>query len=250
MSTRPEPQRVDLRQLFLRLQEGLAQRLSVNRELISHPGTKGDATELNWHEMLKHYLPQRYRVSKGFVLDARGFLSDQIDLIIHDTYFSPFLFNQDGTLYIPAESVYAVLEIKQELSREMVLYAAEKAATVRRLQRTSVSFPHVGGTSYPRPPAAIVAGLLCLESSWTPHFGDPLLSALADAPEAGRLDLICAARHGSVDVTYNADGTPSMMPSPDDAGLIFFFIHLLERLRAMGNVPALDLQEYGRSLND
>jgi hypothetical protein len=200
--------------------------------------------------MLKHYLPQRYQVSKGFVVDARGYLSDQIDLIIYDVYFSPFLFNQDGTRYIPAESVYAALEVTQELSRKMVLYAAEKAATVRRLQRRSVSFPHVGGTSYPRPPAQILAGLLSLQSKWTPYFGEPLLGALRDTHEAGRLDLLCTVRHGSVHVTYNADGAPVMETSPDAAGLIFFFLRLLERLRAMGNPPALDLQEYGRSLKE
>lgn len=40
--------------------------------------------------------------------------------MIYDRRYSPFLFNQSGAVFIPAESVYAVFEVKQELSRETV----------------------------------------------------------------------------------------------------------------------------------
>lgn len=108
---------INLHNLFLGLQDQMTSRLLTNREHITHPGTKGDASELCWLEMLKNYLPQRYRAEKAFVLDSEGKLSDQIDIVIFDRQYSPFLFNQDDALYVPAESVYATIEVKQDIDK-------------------------------------------------------------------------------------------------------------------------------------
>ncbi len=151
---------VDLRDLFLHLQGQLAAHLQSNRAVLRHPGAKGSATEERWRQMFEDYLPWRYCVSKGFVIDADGQSSDEIDLIIHDRQYSPFLFNQDGAVYIPAESVYAVFEIKQDL-RSNVGYAAKKVASVRRLLRTQGEITHILGKTRPdRPPFEILGGLL------------------------------------------------------------------------------------------
>ena len=107
---------VNLRQVFLRLQEQMIAGLSTNREVIQHPGTKGAATELHWLKMLNDYLPKRYQADSAVVLDSKGRISDQIDVVIYDRQYSPFLFNQDNALYIPAESVYAAFEVRQSVS--------------------------------------------------------------------------------------------------------------------------------------
>lgn len=217
-----EAEKVDLRGLFLALQGQLQAQLDANRTILRHPGAKGDAAELNWRDMLDRYLPRRYQVSKAFVLDADGALSDQIDIVIHDRHYSPFLLNQDGACYVPAESVYAVFEVKPELSKDTVEYAADKAASVRRLRRTSVGFPHAGGRFEAREHFPVLAGLVCLESAWSPPFGEALDQALQTLPTDGRLDLICAVRRGAVEVAYDGDGVPTIRRSASDAGLIFF----------------------------
>src|SRR3546814_17119907 len=73
------------------------------------------------------------------VVDSRGVFSQQIAVIIHDRQYSPFVFTFKGTDVVPAESVYAVFEAKQELTADYIRYAGEKAAYVRRLHRTSLS---------------------------------------------------------------------------------------------------------------
>ena len=94
--TKPE---VDLLELFTGLQDQMITRLTTNRSIISHPGEKGTATELCWGDLLRDYLPKRYQISKGFVVDSKGQISDQIDLIIYDRQYSPFLFNQDDVFF-------------------------------------------------------------------------------------------------------------------------------------------------------
>ncbi len=238
----------DLRQLFLHLQSQLAAHLQTHRAVLDHPGAKGSATEERWREMLGEYLPNRYCVSKAFVIDADGARSDEIDLVIYDRQFSPFLFKQDGAIFIPAESVYAVFEIKQSLTGRDVAYAIEKAASVRRLRRTSAAITHAGGTFTPRPPFPILAGMLTLESEWNPALGEKLVAKLEAGPREGRLDLLCALQYGSAEVTYSAENRANLDLSAPDTALIFFFLRLLERLQGLGTVPAIDLREYGKAL--
>jgi len=239
---------IDLRELFLSLQKQMTARLQADRDVILHSGTKGDAAELNWLKMMDDYLPRRYQVSKAFVLDSRGSLSEQIDVVVHDRQYSPFLFNQDGARYVPAESVYAVFEVKQEFSKDIIEYAGQKIASVRNLHRTSAPIPHAGGTFTPRPLLPVLGGLLALESSWSPPLGEPLELSLASRPLEGRLDLGCAVRVGAFECGYSEDGQLSMEQSGSDAALIFFFLRLLRRLQLLATVPAMDLGEYEKSL--
>jgi hypothetical protein len=239
----------NLKEKFLLLQSQLAMRLQVNRSAISHAGAKGDAAEVNWRGMLEDYLPARYRVAKAFVLDHEGSESEQIDVVVFDRQYSPFLFNQDGAIYVPAESVYAIFEAKQELSKDHIKYAGEKAASVRRLKRTSQGIVHAGGhINRPKAPFRILAGVVCLESNWRPPMGGSLVNSLSRLPVEGRLDLGCAISHGAFEVLYEKSGTVHLDRSDKNTALIFFFLRLLERLQQCGTVPAINLRKYGKSL--
>ena len=244
--------RVDLRELLMRKQSILAATLQASGAF-AHPVAKGDVPEVSWHAVLdgrgdeSGFLPARYAVTKAFVVDADGQTSEQIDLVIHDAHFCPLLFELGGNRYIPAESVYAVFEIKPELTREYVLYAAGKAASVRRLRRTSVEIVHAGGTHKPREPFSIVAGIVATRSGWSPPFGEALITALQDADESGRLNLGATAQQGAFEVTYHGD-TPELTVSDADAGLMFFLTRLYTRLQQLGTVTAIDLAEYARDL--
>ena len=56
-----------LSQLLSSLHEDIQQRLSVVRKTFGHPGTKGDASENVWIDMLDTYLPKRYQAAKAHV---------------------------------------------------------------------------------------------------------------------------------------------------------------------------------------
>ena len=239
---------VNLRDIFLGLQQQMIARLSTERQVLQHPGAKGTATELHWLEMLNGYLPRRYCADKAFVLDASGHLSDEIDVVIYDRQYSPFLFNQDGAKFVPAESVYASLEVRQIISAQNITYAGEKAASVRKLRRTSAPIPHAGGRYEPRQPPRIIGGFVALDSDWSPPLGDGFWAAIRRLDEDEHLDVGCVLRHGGFDVTYHGDGTPKIELSDAETALIFFFVKLLARLQASGTVAALDYHEYGRVL--
>jgi len=233
-----------LKDLFLSLQAQLTANLLANRLALLHPGAKGEATESNWLAMLESHLPHRYQVNKAFIIDADGQCSDQIDVVIYDRQYTPLLYNRDGQRFIPAESVYAVFEVKQDLSRKHMEYAGVKAASVRRLRRTSTKIPHAGGEYQPRPLFEIIAGILTYDSEWNPAFGEPLLSVLRERPREERIDLGCAVAKGSFDVRYVDDDSLQIRVSEGETTLIHFFLQLLERLQSLGTVSAIDYEVY------
>ena len=112
----------------------------------------GELTQAERSNALQAMRDGRARVCVATDVEARGIDQPKLDLVIHDRHFSPFWFNQDGALYIPAESVYAVFEVKQGLEKETVQDAGKKAASVRNLHRTSAPVPWAGGTTKPREP--------------------------------------------------------------------------------------------------
>lgn len=112
---------IDIKKLFSALDEEMRLKLSSKIDQIYHPTAKGNETELNWIGLLSNYLPARYKVDTGFIVDFEGNISEQIDIIIYDRHFTPFIFRGENTLYIPAEGVYAVFEVKPSLSKKYLI---------------------------------------------------------------------------------------------------------------------------------
>lgn len=236
---------LNLRDAFGLRQDQLLATLGLGQSFGGHPVTIGDSSELNWRGMLESVLPTRYRVSKAFVVDAHGSKSEQIDLLIYDRHFSPVLLDIGDYPFVPAEAVYAVLEVKQVVSKATIEYAANKVTSVRKLHRTSAPVRHAGGVFEPSPPHHIVGGLIATKSIWTKPFGDAVARAMRKSTALAPLDLICALSSGTVEC--REDGTRSI--SAADTALIFMVLRLLHRLQQLASVPAIDYDEYTRSLS-
>lgn len=227
------------------LHDDISRRLATVRETLAHPGTKGDASERVWLELLRNYLPKRYQAEKAHVVDSKGMFSHQIDVVVFDRQYSPFIFNFEDSLFIPAESVYAIFEAKQTIDAKLVKYAGEKAASVRQLYRTSLPIPHAGGTYPPKPLPHLLGGLLAFESEWTPPLGDPLLEALRRAEGNERLDLGCVAAHG----TFECGESASFVLKPQGKPATAFLLELIARLQTSATVPMIDIRAYAEWLD-
>lgn len=234
-----------LSQLLSSLHEDIQQRLATVRKTFGHPGTKGDASENVWISMLDTYLPKRYQAAKAHVVDSLGNFSQQIDVVIFDRQYSPFIFTYENETIIPAESVYAVFEAKQTANAGLVTYAQEKVASVRKLHRTSLPIPHAGGTYPPKPLGPILGGLLTFESEWSPALGASFDRALSTDLGDGRLDIGCVAAHGHFFLDQTADRynfTDGNKPATA------FLFKLIAQLQFSGTVPMIDVEAYGQWL--
>ena len=233
-----------LSELLASLHDDIENRLALARNTFGHPTTKGDASEHVWLEMLRTYLPQRYQAEKAHVVDSHGMFSKQIDVVVFDRQYSPFIFKYEGQTIIPAESVYAAFEAKQAINADQVSYAQKKVASVRRLHRTSLPIPHAGGTYPAKTPARILGGLLTFESEWSPPLGEPLTEALGKGEPDGCLDLGCVAAHG----TFGCDENGCYRIVPQGKPATTFLFELIARLQATATVPMIDIRAYAQWL--
>ena len=241
--------KVNLREIFLGLQKQMIEKLKSSQSNIHHPTTKGNVSEVSWLNMLNEYLPNRYAVKNAFVIDSRGELSEQIDIVLFDRQYSPFLFNQDGAIYVPAESVYAVFEVKPSLNKETIEYAGGKASSVRRLFRTSAAIPYAGGVYPPKQLHEIMAGILTLDCDWNPPFDDTFRNTVNALPYVERIELGCALLKGGFQIKYlDHAGHKVITTGSSEVALIYFFLNLMQRLQEVGTVPAIDIVEYFKSL--
>lgn len=218
---------------------------SSNR--IRHQGDKGEVNEQHFIDFLRRYLPNRYTVDKAMVIDSLGATSDSIDVVVFDRQYTPTLLDSDKHRYVPAESVYAVFECKPTINKTYLTYAAEKAASVRRLHRTSIPIPNASGLPYPpKPPHDIVAGILAIDVEWADGLGASFKENHAALTGEFSLDCGFAAKGASFD-TFNPDR--SLTFGPSNNSLAYFAFRLLSRLQACATVPAVDWSAYASQLS-
>ena len=233
-----------LREAFTAEQAVLALQLELSAKSITHNGVMGEVNEQHFIDVLRKYLPKRYEVAQGIVIDSNGATSDQIDIVIFDHQYTPTLLDQQAHRFIPAEAVYCVLEAKPTLSKEYFEYAADKAESVRRLERTSVPIQHAGGVYPPKKLFPIIAGIVATTVDWADGLaGETFAKNLATLQGNRALDCGLAVSDRAFDTFAGA-----LFVSEAQGSLAAFLFRLLQRLQTLGTVPAVDWNRYGSVL--
>ncbi len=241
-----KPKKVEIKEIFSGLQGQMEAKLTFNKEVLTHPVTKGDASELEWIEMLGTYLPKRYCVSKAQIIDYEGNVSEQIDIVIYDRHYSPFILHQNGATYIPAESVYAVIEVKPKIDTGTIEYASKKALSVRKLKRTSAKIIQADGREFdPKMPPKILAGILAINGKCT----KTMIAKLNSQSEEKLLNFGCSLngmyfRFKDIHPWQAATKPYELECKEDKNSFVIFFMNLLSELQKMGTVPAIELEKY------
>ena len=194
-----------------------------------------------------------------------------MDIVIYDAIYTPFIFKQDDFMYIPAESVYAVFEVKQDVKGH-IEYAAQKVESVRKLKRTSIGMVASGRDTIARPLTKIIGGILTTTSSYIGN--DTVKKQLKELAGLQTLDLGCLCDTGSFYVDYNETVPEGINPtnnvndnrryieqvynsreineikfSDKDVSLFTFFLQLVSYLKSIGTVPAIDINAYLKAIH-
>jgi hypothetical protein len=234
-----------LRDAFATEQQCLVPKLRSSSR-ITHAGDRGEVNELHFIDFLRKYLPNRYTVEKAIVLDSRGKVSNSIDVVVFDRQYTPTLLDNDKHRYVPAEAVYAIFECKPKIDKGYLEYAADKAASVRKLTRTSVPITHAGGTFAAKKHFDIVAGILAIDVQWDDGFGKSFGKVHSRLTGDRRLDCGFAAAGASFDVF---DGPGAYTFGPVNNALAFFAFRLLSKLQSLATVPAVDWMAYAKNIS-
>jgi hypothetical protein len=100
----------------------------------------GNQVEVQARNVFRRRLSARYRITHGHAADYRGFVSPQIDIIVTDSLSAPPLIQaEDGTEYVPYETVFAFGEVKSTFYSSQ--QPIEKAITTIRDIRNGLFRP-------------------------------------------------------------------------------------------------------------
>jgi hypothetical protein len=219
------------------------------RDVTSHPTTRGDQGEADWVGLIRNFLPTRYAVGPIFAVDHHGNMSEQIDVAVYDTHFSPQWFGTAaGVRLVPVESVYAVFEVKPEFSGKYLRAARQKVASARKLERTSQAVVHKGGTFTAEDIQLkpIIGGILTTR----PKLKDPIAKLKETQPTSGGdgfLNIGICLDGFAFDYTPTIEGDSVQIELETREGgdqLIHFAIRLFKQLQTVGSVPAVDMTMY------
>lgn len=231
---------MNIKSLFNTKQAILESKLDI---LLEHPVTKGEHCESAWIDFFRSFLPNKYAVDKGFVFDYKGNISEQIDIIIYDTLYSPLMFGTDaGEKFITAESVYAVFESKPKIDKETLAYANDKINSVIALERTTRGVINAGKYCKPRDLTNIIGGILAIES-----VGLDIIEKHIKV--YSNINVGCAIKRHSFLVDRNENNVNLLHASGKETVLAFFYI-ILDELYKQGTVAGIDIRNYANATLD
>ena len=234
--------KMNIKTMFKTKQAILESKLSV---LLDHPVTKGEHCESAWIDFFRSFLPNKYAIDKGFIFDADGAVSDQIDIVIYDALYAPLIFGTDaGEKFITAESVYAVFESKPNIDQGTLEYTNKKIESVSVLKRSSRSIINAGQKMAPRKLTHIIGGILAIDSVGPDTIRDHLKDNVY-------IDIGCAVKKTSFVCYRDNDKTiKDFQTSTRDDSILAFFYIVLDLLYQLGTVAGIDIRDYADATVD
>lgn len=117
--------------------DGLAKQMlldfdQIKREII-HKGERGTQQEETLKEFLGRYLPKKYGVGRGEIINSQNQVSRQCDVVIYNALESPLLLIREGYQLFPVEAVLATIEVKSSFNHRSIAETIDNIASVRNI---------------------------------------------------------------------------------------------------------------------
>ncbi|GGE35359.1 hypothetical protein GCM10011391_12610 [Pullulanibacillus camelliae] len=85
----------------------------LNFDLPNHGLTLGSFREEIWKQLFEQLVPKKYVIEQSvFLIDSKGSVSKEVDLVIFDEMYTPYIFRNGRIKFIPIEAVAAVVQSK------------------------------------------------------------------------------------------------------------------------------------------
>lgn len=233
----------------LELEQSILQsKLDLSVHSVPHDPTMGAVNESHVIELLTRYLPTRYSIDSGIILDSKGKTSDQIDVVIYDHIYTPTLLDQHHHHFIPAEAVYAIFEVKPEINKGNLEYAADKANSVRELVRTKIPIRSISGNLIePNEHPEIISGIIASRIKWVDKFGNSFKRCYETLNDNRTINCGLAVSGAYFD-NFNDD--QEITKKNGELCTAYFLFRLLQQLQRFGNVIPVDWNIYADVLSE
>ena len=105
-----------------------------------HRGIRGDERAAALARFLVAHLPNVFAIGKGEAIDYRDNRTGQLDLCIYDAAGAAPILSSAENFLVPAESIYAVIEVKSVLTKAEMQKCVESAKRIRALKPFKSTF--------------------------------------------------------------------------------------------------------------
>jgi hypothetical protein len=112
----------------------LKSEVDLLNQIIPHNLTKGTENEQSLKKVVGSFIPRKYSLGSGIIIDSFGNQSRQADLVIYDSHIYPNLFSQSSTTIFPVETVIATIEVKTYLDNAKLKDVFQNTNSIRQLK--------------------------------------------------------------------------------------------------------------------
>lgn len=112
-----------------------AKSAAIRRDFATHRLSAGENREDVVARFLVDHLPKRFGVSSGLIFSHDGVFSNQADLVLVDDQNNAPLHSATRNKLWPIEAVYALVEVKTNLSPTDIADAVAKGRRFKRMER-------------------------------------------------------------------------------------------------------------------
>lgn len=135
-----------IEQYWAGVQQRLEAEVAVFAELVQHEGERGRENEAALGRILNSFIPHRYGVGTGLLIDSDNQYSRQTDLVIFDRSDEPAALAQTTQLLFPIENVLAAIEVKTTLRKADIEDCTQKQTGMLNLRPAR---KHPNSTTHP-----------------------------------------------------------------------------------------------------
>ena len=126
----------NIRENYQSLEGMISKQLFMGNEL--HGPTTGSFREEIWAGLFGQILPKKFVIEQSaFIIDSEEGISKEIDLVIMDEMYTPYIFRYGKLKFIPIEAVAAVVECKSQSIDERSV--KEWGAEIKKLRTAKES---------------------------------------------------------------------------------------------------------------
>lgn len=213
-----------------------------------HRGIRGDERAGALDVFLESHLPQSFSTGKGEVIDYLDTRTGELDLFIYDSATASPLLSSKENMLLPAEALYAVIEVKSVLTQAELNKCAAASVRVRNLRPFKHKFsPSPTKGEAPsrcyRCPYIVFAYTTDLsEAHWAQKEFDRIKTAVRSVGgEADLLDRVIVLDRGMLRPQIAA----ARVRDEENGVFLDFYIHLMNFLmKEKQRRPPIDLLAY------
>lgn len=102
-----------LKSNFVQLEKNTRHLLNMK---VFHNSTDGSNREGIYANVIRHFISDKYEIAQNvFIIDSEGKISKEVDIVIYEKTYIPYIFKKENIKILPIEGVFAAIQSKSDI---------------------------------------------------------------------------------------------------------------------------------------